>query len=59
MYNIEKLANSEVLVKIELGEKELKDLRAKVLEKYKSAKVDGFRKGHVPMDVIEKHLEHK
>lgn len=54
MYNIEKLANSEVLVKIELGEKELKDLRAKVLEKYKSAKVDGFRKGHVPMDVIEK-----
>ena len=54
MYNIEKLSNSEVLVKIELIEKELKDLRTNVIEKYKDSKVDGFRKGHVPIDVIKK-----
>lgn len=54
MYNLERLENSEVLVKITKEAQELKTLKEKVIEKYKNAKVDGFRKGHVPMDVIEK-----
>lgn len=54
MYNLERLENSEVLVKITKESEELKALKEKVVEKYKNSKVDGFRKGHVPMDVIEK-----
>lgn len=54
MYKLEKLENSEVSVKIIKEAQELKTLKEKAIEKYKNSKVDGFRKGHVPADVIEK-----
>lgn len=51
---IEKLANSELSLEFERNGKEYEELRNTVLAKFKNVKVDGFRKGHVPADVIEK-----
>ena len=53
MYKLELLetsANVEITVK---GE-ELKEIKEAILKEYKNAKIDGFRKGHAPIDVIEK-----
>ena len=51
---IEKLANSELSLEFKRNGKEYEELRNTVLAKFKNVKVDGFRKGHVPADVIEK-----
>ncbi len=51
---LEKLAGSEVAFEILKEGQEYKILRETILSKFKNAKVDGFRKGHVPVDVIEK-----
>ncbi|CAM3397896.1 trigger factor [Pseudostreptobacillus hongkongensis] len=51
---IEKLANSELSLEFGRNGKEYEELRNTVLAKFKNVKVDGFRKGHVPADVIEK-----
>lgn len=51
---IEKLSNSELSLEFERNGKEYEELRNTVLAKFKNVKVDGFRKGHVPADVIEK-----
>lgn len=59
MYNLERLENSQVKAKIELKGEEFKSLRDKILAEYKNAKIDGFRKGHAPLDVIEKTFEGK
>ncbi len=59
MYNLERLENSQVKAKIELKGEEFKNLRDKVLAEFKNAKIDGFRKGHTPLDVIEKTFEGK
>ncbi|NYV27376.1 trigger factor [Streptobacillus felis] len=51
---LEKLAGSEVAFEILKEGQEYKTLRESILSKFKNVKVDGFRKGHVPADVIEK-----
>lgn len=51
---IEKLSNSEVAFEIIKDGEEFKSIKEKVLNKFKNVKVDGFRKGKVPLDVIEK-----
>ncbi|WP_156300515.1 trigger factor [Streptobacillus canis] len=51
---LEKLAGSEVAFEILKKGQEYKALRESILSKFKNVKVDGFRKGHVPADVIEK-----
>lgn len=48
------LNGSEVAFEIVKDGEEFAKLRKEVLAKFKNVKVDGFRKGHVPEDVIEK-----
>ena len=48
------LNGSEVAFEIIKDGEEFVKLRKDVLSKFKNVKVDGFRKGHVPEDVIEK-----
>lgn len=50
----EVLNGSEVAFEIVKDGEEYSKLRKEVLAKFKNVKVDGFRKGHVPEDVIEK-----
>ena len=50
----EVLNGSEVAFEIVKDGEEYSKLRKEVLSKSKNVKVDGFRKGHVPEDVIEK-----
>ena len=50
----EVLNGSEVAFEIVKDGEEYSKLRKEVLSKFKNVKVDGFRKGHVPEDVIEK-----
>lgn len=50
----EVLNGSEVTFEIVKDGEEYSKLRKEVLSKFKNVKVDGFRKGHVPEDVIEK-----
>lgn len=59
MYNLELLENAQAKAKIELKGEEFKELRDKILAQFKDAKIDGFRKGHAPLDVIEKTFESK
>lgn len=54
---LEKLEGSEVLITVLKEGKEYKELREGVLKKFKNTKIDGFRKGHAPLDVIEKTFE--
>lgn len=54
---IEKLQGSEVSFEILKDGEEYKNIKNEVLAKFKNVKVDGFRKGHVPLDVIEKTFE--
>lgn len=56
MYNLEKNENSIVKVTIKLEGEEFKKIKEEIIAKYKDAKVDGFRKGHVPQDIIEKEF---
>ncbi|VWL85311.1 trigger factor [Oceanivirga miroungae] len=56
MYIIEKNNESVVKVAIKLDGEEFKKIRQEIMAKYKDAKIDGFRKGHVPMDIIEKEF---
>lgn len=53
---LEKLTNGELQIEILKEGNELKELKKEVLAKFKNVKVDGFRKGHVPEDVIEKEF---
>lgn len=57
MYKLELLENSLVKVNILVEGEEYKALKDEILGAYKSAKIDGFRKGHAPLDVIEKTFE--
>lgn len=59
MYNLELLENAQAKAKIELSGEEFKELKDKILSEFKNAKIDGFRKGHAPLDVIEKTFEGK
>ncbi len=57
---IEKLKKSEVKITVEVSEKTLltyKSETAKILQN--EVKIDGFRPGHIPLDVLEKHVGEK
>lgn len=53
MYNHE-VNGLNVKADIIVDGEQLAEIRKNVLSKYKNEKVDGFRKGHAPEDVIEK-----
>lgn len=54
---VEKINGSEIKFEVVVEGIELSEIRKLVLKKFKNVKVDGFRKGHVPQDVIEKTFE--
>lgn len=57
--NVERLKNSEVKLTISLTEEEMAPYKAKAAKELQSqVKVDGFREGHIPMDVLEQRVGH-
>ena len=57
MATVKKLSETVYEVSATRSEEELKHLKKHVLVHFKDAKVDGFRKGHVPADVLEKKFK--
>ena len=57
MATVKKLSETVYEVSATRNGEELKHLKEHVLVHFKDAKVDGFRKGHVPADVLEKKFK--
>ena len=57
MATVKKLSETVYEVSATRSGEELKHLKEHVLVHFKDAKVDGFRKGHVPADVLEKKFK--
>ena len=57
MSTVKKLSETVYEVSVTRSGEELKHLKEHVLVHFKDAKVDGFRKGHVPADVLEKKFK--
>ena len=57
MSTVKKLSETVYEVSATRNGEELKHLKEHVLVHFKDAKVDGFRKGHVPTDVLEKKFK--
>ena len=57
MSTVKKLSETVYEVSVTRNGEELKHLKGHVLGHFKDAKVDGFRKGHVPADVLEKKFK--
>ena len=57
MSTVKKLSETVYEVSVTRNGEELKHLKKHVLVHFKDAKVDGFRKGHVPADVLEKKFK--
>ena len=57
MSTVKKLSETVYEVSVTRNGEELKHLKEHVLVHCKDAKVDGFRKGHVPADVLEKKFK--
>ena len=57
MSTVKKLSETVYEVSATRNGEELKHLKEHVLVHFKDVKVDGFRKGHVPADVLEKKLK--
>ena len=57
MATVKKLSETSYEVSVTRNGEELKHLKEHVLVHFKDAKVDGFRKGHVPADVLEKKFK--
>ena len=57
MSTVKKLSETVYEVSVTRNGEELKHLKEHVLVHFKDAKVDGFRKGHVPADVLEKKFK--
>ena len=57
MSTVKKLSETVYEVSVTRNGEELKHLKEHVLVHFKDAKVDGFRKGHVPTDVLEKKFK--
>ncbi len=57
MSTVKKLSETVYEVSATRSGEELKHLKKHVLVHFKDAKVDGFRKGHVPADVLEKKFK--
>jgi len=55
---VKHLSDTRVLVSITLGASELAAAEQVAIKKLsKTVKVPGFRKGHVPLEVVAKHIE--
>ena len=57
MATVKKLSETVYEVSATRSGEELKHLKKQVLVHFKDAKVDGFRNGHVPADVLEKKFK--
>ena len=57
MSTVKKLSETVYEVSVTRNGEKLKHLKEHVLVHFKDAKVDGFRKGHVPADVLEKKFK--
>lgn len=57
MSTVKKLSETVYEVSVTRNGEEIKHLKEHVLVHFKDAKVDGFRKGHVPADVLEKKFK--
>ena len=57
MSTVKKLSETVYEVSVTRNGEELKHLKEHVLVHFKDATVDGFRKGHVPADVLEKKFK--
>ena len=57
MSTVKKLSETVYEVSVTRNGEELKHLKEHVLVHFKDVKVDGFRKGHVPADVLEKKFK--
>ena len=57
MATVKKLSETVYEVSVTRNGEELKHLKEHILVHFKDAKVDGFRKGHVPTDVLEKKFK--
>ena len=57
MATVKKLSETVYEVSATRSGEELKHLKKHVLVHFKDAKVDGFRKGHIPADVLEKKFK--
>lgn len=54
---VKKISDTRVEIKVTLDKKELADAKKKAIERLsKEVKIPGFRKGKVPADMAEKHL---
>ena len=59
-YQVKQLPKSTVKITIEVPVEELKKHKEKAAEDIsKDVKIDGFRSGKVPLDVLEKHVDKK
>lgn len=57
-YEIKKTDKSSVVLTIEVTPEEVKKHKAKAAEEIsQDVKVPGFRPGHIPLDVLEKHVD--
>ncbi|MCL1877092.1 trigger factor [Candidatus Saccharibacteria bacterium] len=57
-HTIKNLSDSKVEVHVELTQEEIAEHHAAAVKKMaRDVKVSGFRKGHVPLNVAEKHLD--
>jgi trigger factor len=57
--NVEKLKNSEVKISVELTAKEMAPYFAEATKELQGqVKIDGFREGSIPQDILEKHIGH-
>jgi len=55
---VKHISDTRVLVTVSLGKAELEAAEQVALKKLsKTAKVPGFRKGHVPLDMVAKHVD--
>lgn len=59
-YEVKKGENSSLLINLNFEEKEVEDKKKEKLQSYsKTAEAPGFRKGKVPMDIVEKQYAGK
>lgn len=57
-YEVKKTDKSSAVLTIEVTPEEVKKHKAKAAEEISNdVKVPGFRKGHIPLDVLEKHVD--
>lgn len=55
--SVKKIKNSQAEIKVKVSKETFEDFKKKALEQLgKNVKIKGFRPGHVPADVLEKHV---